>query len=259
MTKFVRFELVGYDRTAVFGKNQENRKINHGHLQKIKRQTLESLEGMPAVTVNLLTNNIIDGQHRTEAFRQLVEAGLLPADSKLKVMFVETPPDEEKQAIIDANTHSKNWSLDDYIASYARAGIESYVVLDDWCKHHSLTNDNGNSKFRYGASIITGKKCSAILKSGEFTFTEEELTRAEEIHAEMSVIIELFNMRGKGCWIENLATSWTAVRNQHNFKVWLREMKNKKNKFMKLPKDNVKDWDNIFAQTHLAIDKKQSA
>ena len=258
MTKFIKFELVPYSGTRSFGENQENREVNHSHLQKIKKQLINYFEAMPPITINVLTNHIIDGQHRYKAYKELVESGELPMDSKIKVMFVEIPIEEEKQAIIDANTNSKNWTLDDYIKSYAKSGIRSYVELEEWCKAHPLCCDGGKAKFRYGAAIITGKRCSAELKSGNFTFSTEDYRRADEIHAEMLEIVELFDLKGKGNWVESLATSWTAARNQHEFRVWMRELKTKKQKFMRLPKDNSKDWDNIFAQAHLAIDKKAS-
>ena len=211
---------------------------------------------MPPITINVVTNNIIDGQHRLKSYQTLIEGNEIDKDSKIKVMFVEIPVEEEKQAIINANTNSKNWSLDDYIASYAKAGIVSYVKLDEWCRAHPLSNDNGKSKFRYGAAIITGKRCSSELKNGEFSFTEDEINRADEVHAEMLEIVELFNMKGKGQWIESLAVSWIDVRTQHEFRVWIKELKSKKQRFLKLPKDNSSDWDSIFAQAHLAIDKK---
>lgn len=73
----------------------------------------------------------------------------------------------------------------------------------------------------------------------------------------MLEIVELFDLKGKGQWIESLATSWVAVRNQHDFHSWMKELKAKKQRFLKLPKDNSKDWDSIFGQAHLAIDKKK--
>lgn len=247
---------VSYDETLLFGKNQENRAYNHGHLQKIKKQLLTSMDVMPPITVNKITNHIIDGQHRLRAYQELIAAGTLDPSTKIEVKYVEIPVENEKQAIIDANTNSKNWSLDDYIASYAKAGIVSFVKLDEWCKLHPLASDNGNSKFRYGAAIITGKRCSSDLKNGSFTFNDEDLEKADEVHAEMLEIVDLFGLKGKGAWIESLATSWSSVRGQHEFRVWMKELKAKKQKFLKLPKDNSRDWDNIFAQAHLAIDKK---
>lgn len=256
MNRFIDFTFVTYEETLKFGTNQENRTINHGHVEKMKKQCLKSLEIMPPITINVVTNHIIDGQHRLKAFQSLIESGKIGRDTKIKVMYVEVPIEEEKEQIIEAQVNSKSWSLDDYIASYAKAGIISYIKLDEWCKAHPLSNQNGKSKFRYGAAIITGKRCSSDLKNGEFSFTEEEFQRADEVHAEMLEIVELFGLKGKGAWIESLANSWMAVRNQHEFRSWMRELKNKKQRFLRLPKDNSRDWDNIFAQAHLAIDKK---
>ena len=256
VTKFVDWGFLSYDEVLAFGKNQENRKINHPHLERIKKQILASAETMPPITINIVTNHIIDGQHRCEAYKNLIENGSLPKDTKIKAMFVQIPVEYEKAAIIDANTNSKNWSVDDYIESYVKAGIVAYKVLDEWCKNHILTSENGKAKYRYGAAIITGKRCQAVLKEGNFYFSESELNTADDVHAEMLEIVELFGLKGKGAWLESLAVSWYSVREQHEFRKWMKEMKIKKQKLLKMPKDNQKDWDNIFASIHLAIDKK---
>ena len=256
MGKFITFNIVSYDDTLKFGKNQENRAYNHAHLEKIKKQCISSMDTMPPITINVVTNHVIDGQHRLKAYQDLIKEGTIDPETRIKIMLVEIPVEDEKQAIIDANTNSKNWSLDDYIASYVKAGIVSYERLNEWCKTHPLACEGGKSKFRYGAAIIKGKRCQE-LKTGEFSFTEDEIKRADEVHAEMLEIVELFDLKGKGQWIESLATSWVAVRNQHDFHSWMKELKAKKQRFLKLPKDNSKDWDSIFGQAHLAIDKKK--
>lgn len=255
--KFVKFDIVPYENTLVFGKNQENRQENPAHLAKIKNQLLSSMDVIPPITVNVVTNNVIDGQHRFKAYKELIENGKIDRNTKLKVMYVDIPIDEEKKAIVDANTHSKNWSLDDYVNSYVRAGIISYQKLDDWCRKHPLASENGKPKYRYGSAIITGKRCQNELKSGTFSFSESQLSIADDIHAEMLEIVELFGLKGKGPWIESLAVSWTEVRNQHKFRTWMSEFKKKKGKLLKMPKDNQYEWDSIFSIVHLAIDKKQ--
>ena len=221
---------------------------------------------MPPITINTVTNHVIDGQHRLKAFQTLVSDGLLPNDAKIKVMYVEIPIEEEKTSIVEANTNSKNWGLDDYISSYAKAGILSYKALEEWCKEHILCykftkdketgEENKIYNYRYGAAILTGKRCSAELKSATFTFSESDAALAHEIHAEMLEIIELFGLKGNGSWIEALAVTWHAYRDMHPFKVWMKELKAKKNRFMKMPKENSKEWESIFNTAHGAIDKK---
>lgn len=256
MSNFVSFETVTFEKSLTFGTHPENRMYNHFHLDQIKRQMVTSFDVMPPITVNVVTNHIIDGQHRHKSYQDLLTSGEIPADSKLKVMFVNIPIEEEKQAIIDANTNSKNWSIDDYISSYIKANIVSYVKLDEWCKAHPLSSEHGKAKYRYGATMITGRRCASELKNGRFSFTEEELKRADEVHTELLEIVTLFGLKGRGMWIESLAKSWIEVRKQHDFQVWIRELQAKKQYLLKLPKDNSGDWDNIFAQVHLAIDKK---
>lgn len=256
MGKFIKFESVSYEQALEFGTNQENRAYNNAHLSKIKKQMTKSFDTMPPITINMITNHIVDGQHRLKAYQELHQSGEIPADYKIKVMFVEIPLVEEKQEIIDANTNSKNWTLDDYITSYSKGGIISFMKLEEWCKAHALSSENGKSKFRYGAAIITGRRCSGDLKKGTFSFTDEQLQRADKVHSEMLEIVELFEMKGRGMWIESLAKSWIDVRNQHEFRTWMKELRAKKQHFLKLPKDNSRDWDTIFAQAHLDIDKK---
>ena len=257
MGTFIGYESVSYERATQFTLNKQNRPYNPAHLEKVKRSTLTSLDVMPPITVNVVTNNIIDGQHRHKSYIDLSKSGALPKTSELKVMWVSIPVEDELEAIIKANTNSKNWTLDNYIGSYINSGVESYVKLDNWCKAHALSSENGKSKIRYGAAIISGRRNSNELKKGMFTFTDSELERAEEVHTEMLGIVEMFGLKGRGMWIESLAVSWIAVREQHDFETWMKAFKSKRSDFLKMPKDNSKDWNNIFAQAHLAIDMKK--
>ena len=94
------------------------------------------------------------------------------------------------------------------------------------------------------------------MRNGTFTFTDEDLKRAEQVHDELNDIVELFNMRGRGMWIEAMAISWIEVRDQHDFNTWVKSIKSKKNDILKMPKKNSKQWKAIFAYAHLDIDSK---
>jgi hypothetical protein len=255
-SKFVKFAEVSFEESLTFGLHPENRTLNPQHLDKIKKQMIKSFDIIPAVTINVRTLHYIDGQHRGMSYTNLYQLGLLPQNAKLKVMFVDIPVEEEKQAIIDANTNSKNWTLENYITSHIKAGLVSYVSLEKWALQHTLTSENGKSKFRYASAIVKGRRCTNEMKNGDFTFTEEELLRAEKVHAEMLEIVELLELKGRGLWIESLAVSWINVREQHDFRVWMKEFKSNKQTILKMPKDNSSDWNNIFAQAHLHIDTK---
>lgn len=263
--RFNRFELLPYESTLIFGHNQSNRVINHGHLQKIKSEMACCLETMPPITVNTLTNNVIDGQHRLKAFQTLVRDGVLPKDALIKVMFVDINLNEEKKAIVNANTTSKNWSMDDYIRSYAKEGMLPYIRLEEWCRDHVLCNKFSEDKetggqrkiynYRYGAAILTGKRCSSELKSATFNFTDEQSEIGHEIHAEMLEILDIFGIKNGPC-IESLAITWHEYRQLHDFNVWMKELKAKKARFQKMPKNNLNEWEAIFNTAHGAISKK---
>lgn len=77
------------------------------------------------------------------------------------------------------------------------------------------------------------------------------------VNEEKQEIVEILQLRGKGAWIESLAVSWVEVRKQHDFRLWMKELKAKKQRFLKSPKDNSGDWNKIFSQIHLAIDIKK--
>lgn len=252
------FTTVGLETAQCFGKNQENRVVSHSHVQRLKREMLKSFDLFPAITVNKKTNNIIDGQHRNEAYIGLMKDNLLPAEAKLKVMYVDVAPDDEILRICDANQNSKNWGVDDFIARYVKNGNESYVTLEKWCLEHSLCVENKKNKripkYRYGAAILKGTSCSGTLKTGDFTVTEEEIAEANVKHTEMLAIIEALGMKGQGAWIESLATTWSKYRLLHSFKDWMSRIKKNKKKYMKWPKENQDDWKKIFDEIHSQLD-----
>ena len=126
-SSFIKFDLVSFDKAITFTTNNENRAINKGHLQTLKKQWLSSAALMPPITVNAWTNHITDGQHRWSAYIDLVRNGELPKETKLKVMYVSIDPIEEKAAIIASNTNSKNWVADDYVNSYAKS-LRKYIL-----------------------------------------------------------------------------------------------------------------------------------
>lgn len=254
---FINFDLVNYDKAITFTLNSENRTINRGHLNNMKKEWLTSAALMPPITVNVATNHITDGQHRWSSYIDLVRDNKLSRETRLKVMYVNIDPKDEKDVIIASNTHSKNWVADDYVNSYAHT-IDDYKTLAEWCKSHELTNCKGKAKYIYGAAIITGKQCRQELMKGDFRISENALEQAETIHAEMVELKNAMNIQGSNSWITTLAMSWHNFRNMHNFKDFLSETKSKMRAsgFQRLPKQAKSDFDYIFAQIHTSLDMK---
>ena len=258
---FSHYDFVSYETAKNFGTNQQNRMIDHGHKKEIKNEMLESFPIMPPVVVNTLTNNIIDGQHRAKSFIELIDEGEFDKDMRLDVKYVTIPVEYEFGAIIRANTNTKNWTLENYINAYAKMGNEYYTKLIEWCKSHALSLDGkGKSKYRYGAAIITGKRCNKELTDGIFKFSDEELKVAETIHAELYDIIELFpELSTVGAWIESLAVEWKRVRHLHTFDVWYKAIKASKKEISNMPKHSGKDWNLIFSYVNTNLSLKAAA
>tara|TARA_R100001510_G_C7653886_1_gene212397 strand:- start:2133 stop:2891 length:759 start_codon:yes stop_codon:yes gene_type:complete len=115
-SEYVIYTTKNYD---IFKKVAGNRLVNKAHVAKL----VKSIESSGYVGVPILVNEtrngnleMIDGQHRLEALRQLK----LPVEYIVKHGL--TLKDMQK-----LNSNSKNWSQDDFMNSYCRLGVDVYV------------------------------------------------------------------------------------------------------------------------------------
>ena len=259
MRKTPYFDFVTYAGTKAFKRHPRNRAIDKKHVQEIKKQMIEAFTSMPAIVINIITMVIIDGQHRLAAFKALVESGFLPEDAKLPVMYVSIPVENELDQIIAAQLHARRWKPEDFIQSYVNDGNESYVKLYAWCKTHALCVNGKNNKPRYAAAMMKGKNCQKVLQNGDFTVTDEEIARAEEIHSEIITICDVLNIGNTGTWLEAMIISWYNNRGLHTFNEWYSMLKRHKKALANLPKQKLTDWNSLFAQVDNWINKEKLA
>ena len=265
------FKILSYEEVLSFGKAQRNRKVNENHVNDFynvikagkSRIELENgtylVLGIIPVVVNPRTGYIMDGQNRVAAFKKAYEKGDIDNNARILVGFWEVEPGAaENTLIIDLNTKTKNWSMDDYINSYAQ-DIPCYSRLVEFCQTHSLchvtTNKGERNKPRYAAAIITGKGCQSALKAGTFSFTEEQFKAADTIHKELIEIRKKLNMPLTGDEIEYMATEWHV---QRNF-ISIADIKS----LTYIPTDvrekkvyNRKDWAFVFSRLKDVVAKK---
>jgi hypothetical protein len=259
MKKFIKFDFVDYEETKKFNFNLQNRKIDRKHVDEIKKQCMRCMDTMPAIDVNLLSMNITDGQHRVVAFHELIEEGSIPSDTKIKVNYFTIDLDEELDTIIDVNSNKKSWNLVNYVESEIAGGNKIYIKFDEWCKKHMLSNSNGTPSYRYGAAIILGKGCQKRLQDRTFKFTDDDEKKGEVVHSEMVEILKVLDFPMKGCWIESMAIAWHKVRNLHDFKSWMKEIKKQKGKLSKSPHESKSDWmKNIFSPVNMTLCEKEA-
>lgn len=243
-----KYKSVTLATSKKFSSNIKNRNLDKAHMSKISGQIVDmgGMEIFPPITVNTVTNNVIDGQHRLYAYIKLVESGILPPTEKIDVKFVQIPAEKEAEYIVKANTNSKNWSLDNFIDSYSQDNAY-YSTLKEWCTNHTLCFSGRKAKIRYAAAIITGKNCSTDLSKGTVTFSDKQLRIAENVHSELTDILDALGKPTTGCFIEGLAVEWHAVRKKHAFSDWINTMKRMRQQIAKLPSKNKNDWKVILA------------
>ena len=221
------FKVLSYEEVILFGKAQKNRKINEQHVNDfitiLKDKEFVPDEdgdkmayGIMPIVVNPITNHILDGQHKLKAYKDAIDKGLIPSDVKILVGYWRIYDEaHENEVTIMLNSKSKNWSLYDYLDAYAQ-DIEYYTKLKEFCQNHSLCkriNKNGAEQllYRYGAAIITGKGCQEILKQGTFSFTDDELAIADNVHNEMVDIRKKLGMKSSS-EVEFMAKEWHKQR-----------------------------------------------
>lgn len=106
----------------------ENRKINKGHLSRIK-QSIKT-EDMTAIAPILVNEHmqIIDGQNRFYACRELE-----------KPIYYIQHEGLTGENIIRLNSYSCNWNMSDYLEYYVLKGYKDYQIIKEFLEKYKLT------------------------------------------------------------------------------------------------------------------------
>lgn len=139
-----------------FNFDPKNRHVNPGHLDKltasIKKNNL--LEAQP-ITVNEHFD-IIDGQHRFSAAREL----------GLKVYYIV----KEGLSIDDAitlNINTKNWTYKDYLKYWIDQGNEHYIYFKQFMRKYGLSYSVSVGMLGLGQAT-SGNRLTDIFNGGKF-------------------------------------------------------------------------------------------
>lgn len=156
-----------------------NRPIKKSHLRFLK----ESISKHGDLGVPVIVNEkfeIIDGQHRIEALKEL----------ELPVQYIEKPKFRLEQVHV-LNTNRKNWKMIEFMNCYADLGMKPYVRIKEFHRKYgfhitgSLTLALGYAIGGSGIAEKGGSSGGSIesFKRGEFIFKDIALAedRAEKI------------------------------------------------------------------------------
>lgn len=151
---------------SIFSFLDGNRSIKDGRVAKIKR-SIEMVGYIPSPIVVNEKFQIIDGQGRFAALKEL----------GLPVCYIVIPGLSVEHCVA-MNINQTNWTLTDYIESYAAQGNENYLrFLSLYEKHPSIN-------VIPAATIATGNVAQVdqtAVRSGRFTVTAERLKTADKI------------------------------------------------------------------------------
>lgn len=147
----------------MFKKLIGNRRLTELRVQKIIR-SINSVGYIPSPIIVNEKHEVIDGQGRLEACTRL----------SLPVYFAIVPGIGKKECTA-MNIGQTNWTLVDFIESYADLGNISYVYLLQLI--NGFKKDFPNKTIFYA---VTGKidNVKGIIKNGDFVISEEEYTYA---------------------------------------------------------------------------------
>lgn len=180
-----------------------NRQIVPAHVQgiasAIERKNL--LEHFP-----LLVNEkmeIIDGQHRLMA---AIKLGL--------PVYYDVIPGLHIEDIMSINTHSKNWSVYDFIEAYIRLEIPDYTTLKEFMERHNMNATlSGNLLMGFSGISGGGGKSSGKIKDGSFRIAS--VPYAEEIVAKLQEVTPFCDFPAKKD--RKFITAIAQVRNNPEF------------------------------------------
>lgn len=165
------------------------------------------------IYVNPRTKNVLDGQHRLQAFVRAVAAGIIPANSYIMVMFLECEPEEEIEKIQKFNTKARNWVTADFVRACVTAGVESYKKLYDFTSSHLICWSKGKLLYSYAHLFLKGTLGDIAIREGQFTVTEEEIALGHEIHKEIVAIREMLGITAKNNQLQRMIMVWRRFRN----------------------------------------------
>lgn len=232
----------------MFKRHSGNRNIIISHVKELKKEFLTNNGFCMPITVNDTTKNILDGQHRFEAIKQLVEEKKIDINPSIYVQFVHLEtPEEEIQWMQKINNVSKHWTINDYINAYSSTD-ENCAYLTNWAKQHNIDN------FGLVGTYFKGKNCRQALLKGTFSITDEDKKHADIMFNEINQIADALQTGIN----ESLVCSWNQQRVDFNIDDVVKYTK--KNRFYLKHFRNVqsqKDWQDYFNKVREYVRKAQ--
>lgn len=226
----------------LFNTLKGNRVVSDNHVRNLVRSISE--HNMLSANPIIVNKNfdVIDGQHRLEAARQL---GI-----PVHYVFNDEAALEDIQRL---NTVSRAWGLVDYMESHIQRGNRNYVILRDFHRRFGSTLSVSLLLLSSQGELTTDKGLMQKFKRGEFAvkdyhYAEETALRLQEIepYAEAGIVGDREFIRALSVvykqvkhdfLMEKLRIHTSKLQRRANIKDYLRQLEDicnyrQKNKFL---------------------------
>lgn len=213
---------VEYDRVYHFTKGDDfrfldgNREVNKAHARKIERAIEKGAAPfIDAISVDINTYVVVDGQHRLTAFKEAWGKGVV---AEIDVRFKDYPKDM-LPIIIDMNTNHKNWTTNDRVKSITQEGnvMDKLVKFCSDDAHQLLHRKNKKGiktpTLRYATALILGRSITQDIKENKVNVSDEQFAFGHQLHKEAEAILDSLQLRTRtGGWMEHYLTAWHNIR-----------------------------------------------
>ena len=189
-----------------------NRDVNLLHVERLKKSM--KVKYIPVPIIVNQKHQIIDGQHRFTALKSL----------KMPIYFV-VEKDLELNDVQRLNTHSSNWTADDYMKSYCNLGYEEYIKYREFKEEYGLCHSDTQALLT-GNNVGGGQ--SNAFNDGYFKITH--LKQATEIAKKMLAIGAFYDGYARQSFVKSMQICFDNPEYNHN--EFLKRFKNQSYKLM---------------------------
>jgi hypothetical protein len=215
----------------IFNLHQNNRPINQSNVRKKMKSLTKVRKLLSPIKVDK-NFNVIDGNHRIVAIRELKRNGII-----IPISFYMTEDDSEDN-MIEMNVEVRTWKLKDYVLKYSKQGKEQYQIIMRIANKYNVSIDDVVTVPFSGSG--TGNVSDKV-KNGTFSYHDWE--KVEEYFEYLIELKEMIRIH------KNFKRSMFSVFTHRNFDT-LHFYKVVKNKF-------ISDGELIEFSTSMPVCKEQ--
>jgi hypothetical protein len=216
---------------SIFNLHQNNRPINTTNVRKKMKSLTRVRKLLSPIKIDK-NFNVIDGNHRIVAIRELKRNGII-----IPISFYISEDDSESN-MIEMNVEVRTWKLKDYVLKYAKQGKEQYKIIMQIANEFNVSIDDVVTVPYSGAG--TGNVSDKV-KNG--TYSYHDWDKVEEYFKYLLELKEMIRIH------KNFKRSMFSVFTHRNFDT-LQFYKIIKNKF-------ISDNELIEFSTSMPICKEQ--